>query len=74
MRRALGVPTISARKAPPDMLSGRSKRACLYREVPTDREAHGQNAAVAAELEELRWETSRTPKQSTHAQAVCQSK
>ena len=63
------------------MLTGRSKRACLCREVPTDHEAHGPpNGAVAAELEELLREC--TPDAEAehakhdriHAQAVCQSK
>ena len=39
--RVLCVPTTSARKAPPDVLTSQSKRACLCREVPTDHEAHG---------------------------------
>ena len=32
------------RKAPPDMLTGRSVQACLSRDVPTDHEAHGQRS------------------------------
>ena len=45
------------RKAPPDMLTGRSVQACLSREVPTDPEARGHRSsgcgkseAAAAEL------------------------
>ena len=36
-------------EAPSDTLTGRSKRACLCREVPTDHEAHGQTQRAAAE-------------------------
>ena len=49
MRRALSVPITSARKAPPDMLTGQSKRACLCREVPTPQTTkHAASAAVPA--------------------------
>ena len=43
VRRALGVLTTSA-KAPPDMLTGQSKRACLCREVSNDHETHGRRS------------------------------
>ena len=33
------------RKAPPDLLTGRSVQACLSREVPTDHEARGQRCS-----------------------------
>ena len=35
-------------QAPPDMLTGQSIRTCLRRKVPTDHEAHSQDAAGTA--------------------------
>ena len=75
------------RKAPPDVLTGRSAQACLSREVPTDHEARGQGS------KRLRKERERScrvllsvggmytqrPRRTTkhddiHTQAVCQSR
>ena len=39
------------RKAPPDMLTGRSVQACLSRDVPTDQEAHSQSSSGCRERE-----------------------
>ena len=39
------------RKAPPDMLTGRSVQACLSREVPTDHEACGHRSSGCGKSE-----------------------
>ena len=60
------------------MLIGRSKRACLCREVPTDHEAHGQTQRWLQNSKSFGGTYALRPKQYTRStievQSVCQSK